>query len=1081
MSASPVLRRCTHLLLFCVILSCDRQSALEPRSDLIKPAHDVTAAVTQILVPDSVYRNTGRFIPLGDIVEGAVVTSVTDGMLVINHPPLTKVDFALIGPGWGCPPDTETCTPIALVSAGASVTLLMSRRLLRFGVEINPQWAGPQSYTATFLLGGVEVGSVTRTGVVTGAARLLAATSDAAFDQVLISGTAPFGIANIRYQAENAFTTLSPATVDVLFLRVAPGIMASSVPIDPSYNPIFVASGTPKAEPLHIAGAGEQIAVATTVLTRSLEIGNTGLSMLEYTAASPNGWITLAPAEGGVPPGGRVRLDATINASTLPLGASIGTITVSDPNALNTETNSAVNVTVQSAAALAFGSPIGPYFTQPLGTLHYFVLEVPEGLSDMSVRLRMGPAGSGDADLYVRYGDVPTLSTFDCRGFTTSSNETCTLATPRAGTYYVMTRAYSAYNDVTLDVVAGGLPIRPIITNVQYVSTSRLDLFWNDVSVNETSYRMQRRADGILGVWENLATLPPNTNHYADSSVVRDSTYRYRLRACNTAGCSPWTSSPSLTIPGPTMIVSPTALLFLFLRAGDGTALTSTAPSDGDARAQFTATGAVSSVTPKSSVMDVTIAETASGFFNFSAQYEAIEWTTTLSQPWLSVSPDHGILNANQTTAVGVTVDATSLAPGLHHSEAVLTDPNAANSPKVVPVFADIRLVPVLGNGNIVSGLSGLSGSVQYFMVTVPPNALRLTVRVFGETGAANVYVRQGAIPLTNKFDCAALETCTTNYPPAGVYYVMIHGATAFTGANLVATLGGAPAPPSALTTTVLTSASVNLTWTDASPNETYFAAQKRTFVADVWSAWSNAGTPAANATSHTFTGLTPETGYQFRIRSCNADGCSVWLTSPQVATPSAVPPAVPTPATATVVSATSITVGWTDVAYETSYQVQGSTQIDGVFGAYASIGSPTAGTVSLNDVVAAASTHRYRVRACNTHGCSAFSTSPVVTTPADAPPPAPATLSAVATSATQINLGWPDVAGETYYQVHRRIRVDGVFSSYTQIGTPSADATTFSDVELNPGGTYNHRIRACNALGCSAYKVGPLVTLPGS
>jgi hypothetical protein len=83
--------------------------------------------------------------------------------------------------------------------------------------------------------------------------------------------------------------------------------------------------------------------------------------------------------------------------------------------------------------------------------------------------------------------------------------------------------------------------------------------------------------------------------------------------------------------------------------------------------------------------------------------------------------------------------------------------------------------------------------------------------------------------------------------------------------------------------------------------------------------------------------------------------------------------------------------------------------------------------------------------------------------------------------SPTQIDLGWPDVTGETTYQVYRRVRVEGVFGAFTLIGTVPGNTTAYNDTGLSAGGTYNHRIRACNAVGCSAFRIGPTVTTPGS
>lgn len=76
----------------------------------------------------------------------------------------------------------------------------------------------------------------------------------------------------------------------------------------------------------------------------------------------------------------------------------------------------------------------------------YFTLEVPAGRSSVSVSIS---GGSGDADLYVRYGSQPTTSTYDCRPYKNGNSETCTL-NAQAGTYHIMLRGYRAYSGVTL-------------------------------------------------------------------------------------------------------------------------------------------------------------------------------------------------------------------------------------------------------------------------------------------------------------------------------------------------------------------------------------------------------------------------------------------------------------------------------------------------------------------------------------------------------------------------------------------------------------------------------------------------------
>jgi hypothetical protein len=63
--------------------------------------------------------------------------------------------------------------------------------------------------------------------------------------------------------------------------------------------------------------------------------------------------------------------------------------------------------------------------------------------------------GSGDPDLYVRFGAAPTLTTFDCRPFQTGATETCTLTVPAGRTQaFLMVRGFRAGSfNLTIDSV----------------------------------------------------------------------------------------------------------------------------------------------------------------------------------------------------------------------------------------------------------------------------------------------------------------------------------------------------------------------------------------------------------------------------------------------------------------------------------------------------------------------------------------------------------------------------------------------------------------------------------------------------
>ncbi len=89
------------------------------------------------------------------------------------------------------------------------------------------------------------------------------------------------------------------------------------------------------------------------------------------------------------------------------------------------------------------------------GTSLTYTLAVPAGASNLVFTMS---GGSGDADLYVKFGSAPTDSNWDCRPYQAGNNETCTFASPSAGTYHVRIKGYSAFSGVSLvgDYTVGG-------------------------------------------------------------------------------------------------------------------------------------------------------------------------------------------------------------------------------------------------------------------------------------------------------------------------------------------------------------------------------------------------------------------------------------------------------------------------------------------------------------------------------------------------------------------------------------------------------------------------------------------------
>jgi len=76
-----------------------------------------------------------------------------------------------------------------------------------------------------------------------------------------------------------------------------------------------------------------------------------------------------------------------------------------------------------------------------------YTLAVPSGASNLTFTMS---GGSGDADMYVKFGSAPTDSSYDCRPYKSGNSESCSFASPSAGTYYVRLKAYQAYSGVSL-------------------------------------------------------------------------------------------------------------------------------------------------------------------------------------------------------------------------------------------------------------------------------------------------------------------------------------------------------------------------------------------------------------------------------------------------------------------------------------------------------------------------------------------------------------------------------------------------------------------------------------------------------
>ncbi|MBA3487263.1 MAG: S8 family serine peptidase [Lysobacter sp.] len=76
-----------------------------------------------------------------------------------------------------------------------------------------------------------------------------------------------------------------------------------------------------------------------------------------------------------------------------------------------------------------------------------YTMDVPSGASNLTFNIS---GGTGDADMYVKFGSAPTDTVYDCRPFLNGNTESCTFAAPSAGTYHVRVKAFSTFSGVSL-------------------------------------------------------------------------------------------------------------------------------------------------------------------------------------------------------------------------------------------------------------------------------------------------------------------------------------------------------------------------------------------------------------------------------------------------------------------------------------------------------------------------------------------------------------------------------------------------------------------------------------------------------
>ncbi len=222
-------------------------------------------------------------------------------------------------------------------------------------------------------------------------------------------------------------------------------------------------------------------------------------------------------------------------------------------------------------------------------------------------------------------------------------------------------------------------------------------------------------------------------------------------------------------------------------------------------------------------------------------------------------------------------------------------------------------------------------------------------------------------------------------------------------------------------------------------------------------------------------TTVTPASIYWFRVKACNAGGCSA-LSSADSGYSYAARPEPPTNLDATDGAFTNrVQLTWQAGLGAAYYEVERALSEEGP---YTRIATPVTGTTYTDSNVTAETVYWYRVRACNGAGCSAYAVPNSGFASAGAggggggtggggrAPNAPgAVLATDGTHTDKVVVTWSAAPGAKRYELWRS---DGETTARQKLGEPTG--TSFSDTTPEPCKVYWYWVRAWNDNGFSPF-----------
>ena len=253
--------------------------------------------------------------------------------------------------------------------------------------------------------------------------------------------------------------------------------------------------------------------------------------------------------------------------------------------------------------------------------------------------------------------------------------------------------------------------------------------------------------------------------------------------------------------------------------------------------------------------------------------------------------------------------------------------------------------------------------------------------------------------------------------------------------AGILTTTPPIPGAPHGLTASATSSSTIDLGWTDNATNEIGERIERSVGNNTGYALLDNVG---SDVTAYTDGNLLDGVQYYYRIQSFNTGGFSTYSNEQSAITPLNNPTAL----TATTVSSSQVTLSWTNnSATETGFAIEQS-PVDNLH--YTQIAAVDANVTSFTaSGLEEGTKYYYRVRAYNALVTSDYSSEKNTTTLWNTPA-APSTLTITSLTSIRVFLAWTDNSGnEQGFRIQRK---KGAAGTYTEIATPGANVTTYTD-----------------------------------